>query len=64
MKEWESPGYLVKLTKSNVKDQVINEEEYRSIVGKVMYLVNKTHQVCLIPVLELAKHFSHPTEQH
>ena len=65
VKEWTSPGYpSIKLTKSNSDDEMINEEGYRSMVGKVMYLVNKTHPVCLSPVRELAKHFSHPTKQH
>ena len=62
VKKWTSPDYpSVKLTKSNSEDEVINEEGYRLMVGN---LVNKTHLVCLIPIRELAKSFSHPTKQH
>ena len=51
VKEWTSSGYpSIKLTKLNSEDEMINQEGYRSIVGKVMYLVNKTHSVCLSPV--------------
>ena len=34
------------------------------MVGKVMYLVNKSIPTCLSPIRELAKHCSHPTKLH
>ena len=40
------------------------QDEYRSMVGKVLYLVNKSNRTCLNPVRELAKHFNDPTNQH
>ena len=50
--------------KSNDEDEVINEEGYKSMVDKVLYLVNKMHPVCLRLVQELVKHFSHQTKHH
>ena len=48
VKEWISPGYpTIKLTKANPDEEIINKEGYRSMVEKVMYLVNKTLPVCL-----------------
>ena len=63
VKEWTSSGYpSIKL--SNSEDDVINEKGYRSMVRRFMYLVNKTHSVCLSLVQKLAKHFSHLMKQH
>ena len=65
VKKWNSPGYSrIKLTKPENEDEIYKQEEYRSMVGKVMYLVNKSNPTCLNAVRELAKHFNNPTKQH
>ena len=64
-KEWNSPGYpSIKLTRTENEDEIYKQEEYRSMVGKVIYLVNKSNPICLNAVQELAKHFNNPTKQH
>jgi hypothetical protein len=42
----------------------IMESEYRSIVGKALYLVTKLFVEGSNPVRELAKHFSNPGKEH
>ena len=58
VKEWASLDYPnIKLTESNTEGEAMNEEGYRLMVLKVMYLVNKMYPVCLSLVRELAKTF-------
>ena len=58
VKEWNSPGYSkIKLTKPENDDEVYKQDKYRSMVGKEMYLVNKTNLTCLNAVWELTKHW-------
>ena len=65
VKEWNSPGYPnIKLTRTKNEDEIYKQEEYRSMVGKVMYLVNKSNPICLNAVRELVKHFNNPTKQY
>ena len=65
IKEWSTPGYpSIKLTKTDKKSEIVNVEKYRSMVGKVMYFVNKVCPVCLSITRELAKYFSCPTQTH
>ena len=50
VKVWISPGYpSIKFMKTNPNKEITNKEGYRSMVGKVMYLVNKSLPVCLSP---------------
>ena len=65
IKTWNTPGYpSIKLTKADDEAEIINVDEYRSMVGKVMYFVNKVCPVCLSITRELAKYFSCPTQKH
>ena len=65
VKEWNSSGYpSMKLSKPENEKEIYNQDKYRSMVGKVMYLVNKLNPTCLNAVRELAKHFNNPTKQH
>ena len=65
VKEWNSPGYpSITLTKPENEDEIYKQDKYRSMVGKVMYLVNKSNPTCLNIVRELAKHFNNPMKQH
>ena len=49
LKEWKLPGYAsMKILKSEIDDkEIYKQSEYRSMVGKVMYLVNKLDVICL-----------------
>jgi hypothetical protein len=44
--------------------EMVNEEKYRLIVGKIMYLVTKLFLEGSNPAREMAKHFSNPGEAH
>ncbi len=52
------------LEKNPEEDETIMETEYRSIVGKSMYLVTKLFVEGSNPVRELAKFFSNPGNEH
>ena len=65
VKEWATPGYpSMKLTKPTNESDIVDEKNYRSMVGKVMYYVNKVCPVCLSITRELAKYFACPTKTH
>jgi hypothetical protein len=52
------------LPKATEDEQPLNESKYRSIVGKIMYLVTKVMVEGSNAARELAKHFQKPTEPH
>jgi hypothetical protein len=56
------PG--VGLEKNPEECETIMQTEYRSVVGKALYLVKKLFVECSNPVKELVKHFSNPGEEH
>ena len=59
-----SPGYpSIELAKPKNENEIYKQDKYRSMVGKVMYLINKSNPTCLNVVRELAKHFNDPTKQ-
>ena len=65
IKEWNLPKYTsIKVTKPENDNEIYKQDEYRSMVGKVMYIVNKSNPICFNVVRELAKHFNNPTLQH
>ena len=65
VKEWPTPGYpSMKLTKPEDDSEIVDEKNYRSMVGKSMYFVNKVCPVCLSITKELAKFFACPTKMH
>ena len=65
LKIWKTPGYTsLKLRKPSDETEIIKEKEYRSMVGKVMYYVNKVCPLCLSITRELAKYFNCPTSEH
>ena len=65
IKEWATPGYpSIKLSKPETESEIVDEKNYRSMVGKVMYFVNKVCPVCLSVTRELAKYFACPTQVH
>ena len=49
--------------KSENNNEIYKQDKYRSMVEKVMYLVNKLNPICLNEVRELAKYFNKPTKQ-
>lgn len=65
VKVWNTPGYpSLKLAKPKEGEEIVDEKNYRSMVGKVMYFVNKVCPVCLSITRELAKCFACPTQNH
>ena len=58
-----TPGTPGKTLSKNDGDP-INAEKYRSIVGKIMYLVTKLFVEGSNAARELSKHFSNPGEEH
>ena len=58
VKEWNSPGYpSIKLTKPQNDNKIYKQDEYRLMVRKVMYLVNKSNPTCLNTVREFSETF-------
>ena len=57
-----TPGKTLK--KAEESDEEINPEEYRSIVGKLMYLSQKIYAEGANSTRDLAKHFNKPSEEH
>ena len=65
VKEQQTPGYPNKcLTKLKDEAQIIKGKEYRSLVGKILYYVNKMDVACSNAVRELAQHLDSPGEEH
>jgi hypothetical protein len=52
------------LPKAKEEEEAINPEKYRSIVGKIMYLVTKLMVEGCNAARELSKHFQKPVEEH
>ena len=48
---------------NNDNNKIDKQEEYRSMVGKVMYLVSKSDPTCLNVVRELAQYFTNLIKQ-
>ena len=59
------PGYPNKwLTKLKDESKIVRQKEYRSLVGKILYYVNKMDVACSNAVRELAQHLDSPGEEH
>jgi hypothetical protein len=52
------------LPKAKEEEEELNSEKYRSIVGKIMYLVTKVFVEGANPARELSKHFQKPVQEH
>ncbi|KAI2503386.1 GAG-pre-integrase domain [Fragilaria crotonensis] len=63
IKEAETPGYPNKFLSKN-KGEPVRMTEYRSIVGKIMYLMTKLAPDLANPARELAQHLSNPGDEH
>ena len=63
VKETETPGYPNKFLSKN-EGKTVSMTEYRSLVGKIMYLMTKTSPDLANPARELAQHLSNPGEEH
>ena len=63
IKEAETPGYPNKFLCKN-KGEPVKMTEYRSIVGKIMYLMTKLAPDLANPARELAQHLSNPGDEH
>ena len=60
-----SPGYPNKcLKKTEEESKIVKEKEYRSLVGKILYYVNKMDIPCSNAIRELAQHLDSPSEEH
>ena len=65
VKEQVTPGYPNKwLLKLKDLSKIIKEKEYRSLIGKILYYVNKMDVGCSNAVRELAQHLDSPGEEH
>jgi len=51
-------------TKAKDEDKMINIEEYRSLVGKILYYSTKIAPECCNAARELSQYVSGPTEEH
>ena len=56
VKKWKSQCYPLPKPENN--EEISKQNEYRSIVGKVMYLVNKSNPTCLNAARGLANYFT------
>jgi hypothetical protein len=63
VKEAETPGYPNKVLSKNT-GETVKMKEYRSLVGKIMYLMTKLAPDLANPARELAQHLSNPGEEH
>ena len=63
VKETETPGYPNKFLRKN-QGEPVKMSEYRSMVGKVMYLMTKLAPDLANPARELAQHLSNPGKEH
>jgi hypothetical protein len=52
------------LPKAKEEEEELNAEKYRSIVGKIMYLVTKVFVEGANAARELSKHFQKPVQEH
>ena len=60
-----TPGYPGKfLTKIKDENKKLKQEEYRSIIGKTLYYVNKMDTACSNAIRELTQHLEAPGEEH
>ena len=65
VKMQETPGYPKQcLTKLKDENKIIKQKEYRSLVGKMLYYVNKMDIPCSNAIRELAQHLEAPGEEH
>ena len=65
VKDSQTPGAPGKTLKKNEDpDKIIKESEYRSIMGKVLYYVNKMDMTCANAARELSQHLSNPNQDH
>ena len=65
VKEQTSPGYPNQsLKKINKRSEVVREKEYRSLIGKILYYVNKMDLACSNAIRELTQHLDAPGEEH
>ena len=58
-----TPGYPNKVLSKNT-GETVKMAEYRSLVGKIMYLMTKLAPDLANPAQELAQHLSNPGEEH
>jgi hypothetical protein len=63
VKAADTPGFPNSVLSKN-DDETVMMSEYRSLVGKVMYLMTKLAPDLANPARELAQHLSNPGEQH
>ena len=64
-KVYDTPGAPGKnLKKNEDESNIIQETDYRSIMGKVLYYVNKMDLPCANATRELSQHLSSPDESH
>ena len=65
VKEQTSPGYPNQsLKKISKRSEVVREKEYRSLIGKILYYVNKMDLACSNAIRELTQHLDAPGEKH
>ena len=61
VKSQKTPGIPNKfLTKIKEDEEIIKQKEYRSLVGKILYYVNKMDVACANAIRELTQHLENP----
>jgi hypothetical protein len=63
VKTYETPGYPNKYLSKN-EGPMVNMTDYRSMIGKIMYLTTKLAPDLANGAQELAQHVSNPGEDH
>ena len=63
LRTFPTPGYFNEHPQLNKKEAVMNEE-YRSIIGKILYLVKKVEPNCANAVRELSSFLDNPSIEH
>jgi hypothetical protein len=64
VKSYTTPGITGETLEKNLDEEPTEIDAYRSIVGKIMYLVTKIFPEGANAVREMTKHFSNPGEDH
>ena len=65
VKKQTTPGYPNQsLKKITDRSKVVKETEYRSLIGKILYYVNKMDLACSNAIRELTQHLDAPGEEH
>jgi hypothetical protein len=63
-KKMSTPGYPGETLSKNASDTTVQVEDYRKILGKLMWIAKKTMPEATNAIRELASHMDKPAEEH